>query len=251
MEGVAVRLEEYLSQYPNLLELYRKARKYLPSLPEEIYVVPFDAHIEKRVLAIAYEDKGKWYLAFRFNPPDEYTFLHELIHVAGGKEIEAYNYVSLLYYSIEKNLPEYNLLDFQNITLEEINEVLRGMGIKGVNSVEDYFNITGIIPVMFMDLDILPDGRKVFKVKEGVDPRDLAQHFLAEISSGIDYNPFDERIFRELVEKCLRRKRDQQSKSHQPSESEGGGSTRRGNKKSVYKARSAYKARPPSKVSFM
>ncbi|MEM1759492.1 MAG: hypothetical protein QXU26_02125 [Thermofilaceae archaeon] len=121
-----------------------------------------------------------WYIAFAHHPPDTTTFLHELIHVAGGDELPAYNYAVLLYYAIRRNLPPFNLLDLLKLDLKTVNEVLsRLYGLRGV---EEYFEITGVIPAGAVEVDYITG--KV-KLREDVPEHVVVQNFIVEIAGGI------------------------------------------------------------------
>jgi len=113
----AVPIEEYLKNFPKLFKLFKKSFNYLPTLEgKNIYIEPFSCLISRNSLVLGYtrrdnEKENVWYIGFKHHPPDKITFLHELIHVAGGDELSSYNYAILLYYAIQKNLPPFNLLD--------------------------------------------------------------------------------------------------------------------------------------------
>ncbi|MEM1842687.1 MAG: hypothetical protein QXL19_09960, partial [Ignisphaera sp.] len=107
------------------------------------------------------------------------TFLHELIHVAGGEELSAYNYAILLYHAIHRDLPPFNLLDLLNIDLETLNNVLNRHGFRDI---EDYYEVMGIIPIEVEDLTSVR-----IKIRRDVSEQMIVQNFLVNISSGIAY----------------------------------------------------------------
>ncbi|MEM3964724.1 MAG: hypothetical protein QW584_03255 [Thermofilaceae archaeon] len=126
------------------------------------------------------EKDGVWYIGFAHHPPDTITFLHELIHVAGGDELPAYNYAVLLYYAIHRNLPPFNLLDLLKLDLETVNNVLNRL--YGFRGIEEYFEVTGVIPADTVEVDYITG--KV-KLREDVPEHAVVQNFIVEIAGGI------------------------------------------------------------------
>ncbi|MEM2388725.1 MAG: hypothetical protein QW215_00620 [Ignisphaera sp.] len=177
-----IHIEKYLKQFPKLHKLYIKSMKYLPTLEgKTIYVEPFK-NTKSTVLGYARKDQEKdvWYIGFAHHPPDTITFLHELIHVAGGDELSAYNYAVLLYYAIRRDLPRFNILDLLKLDLKTINKVMNDLfGFKGI---EEYFEFTGVLPSHIADFDYVTG--KV-KLKEDVDEDIIVQTFIAEMAGGI------------------------------------------------------------------
>lgn len=198
------RFSDFLERY-GLRDLYEQCRKYLPSLPpaEEVDYVPFPKKgVPESVQAFVTWMDGRLAVSFRRVPPDRYTFLHEVIHLAGGGEIPAWNYVAMLDVALKENLPPFNLLDLEKLTLEDVEEVLREFGL---NSVKDYFNAFGVIPVAIMDFD---ERKREFRLREGVPPGVIVQTFLAEVSGALDYGGWLEtQIFKRLAEKLAQRRK--------------------------------------------
>ena len=187
-----MNLLDYLKErgYGWLLE---KVVKYLPSLPDPstVVVVPWERSLcrdNKRAYGCAWKEGGKWYVSFKsFHGPDMCTVLHELVHVAGGGEVEAYNYVYALMYAINNDLPPFDLLKLRHVRLKELESISKKLfGI----SLPELFVARGIIPYC-----INMDG----SWKEL--PEDaIVECVLAEIFSGLVYNdPVSVKFFSELV----------------------------------------------------
>lgn len=181
----AVPIEEYLKNFPKLFKLFKKSFNYLPTLEgKNIYIEPFSCLISRNSLVLGYtrrdnEKENVWYIGFKHHPPDKITFLHELIHVAGGDELSSYNYAILLYYAIQKNLPPFNLLDLVKIDLETLNKVMNKCGFKNI---EDFFEFMGILPTTICYFDYL-SGR--IRLRKDVDEFIIVQNTIAEISGGL------------------------------------------------------------------
>lgn len=205
------RIDVFLAKR-GLLDYYIKAQKYLYLPPPDQILCFIDPKLEgSSVRGYMYyhykmdrTPQEIYYIGFQNDPPEITTLLHELIHVAGGCEITAHNYVGILKYAIENDLPPFPLLRLPDLKLETIEETLRELGI---NSIDEYYDIKGIIPPTH-EPEITPNGLKI-KRKEGVDERMLVEVFLIELSSALDwseYNPLETKIIEKLAEKLGKRK---------------------------------------------
>jgi hypothetical protein len=196
MEGDHINLKQYLEQY-NLTHYYDKARKYLPLPDPETVIVSAIPKIEKEtILGSVWKEYDIWYIYFRNNPPDAYTLFHELIHLAGGTELPAYNYTSILIYCIENNVEPFNLLDLLHVKLSDIINILKKHGF---TSLTEYYTFRGIMPSSF---EIITTKTGVeFKQKEEFTEEAIVQEFLAELSAAIEYehNILEKQILQELI----------------------------------------------------
>ena len=204
------RIDVFLAKR-GLLDYYIKARKYLHLPPPDQILCFIDPKLEgSSVRGYTYyhykmdrTPQEIWYIGFQNDPPEITTLLHELIHVAGGCEITAHNYVGILRYAIENDLPPFPLLMLPDLKIEEIEKALAKLGI---NSIDEYYDIKGIIPPTH-ELQITQNGLKIAR-REGADERMLVEVFLIELSSALDwpeYNPLEVKIIEVLAE-TLRKK---------------------------------------------
>ncbi|MEM1731555.1 MAG: hypothetical protein QXY26_10600 [Ignisphaera sp.] len=178
-----IPIEKYLKNYPKLLKLFKKSLNYLPTLNGKTIYIEHFWHQRSMALGYTRRDPEKddvWYIGFAHHPPDDITFLHELIHVAGGDELSAYNYSLLLYYAIHRDLPPFNLLDLLKLDLKTVNNVLNKL--YGFRGIEEYFEVVGILPTEIAKFDYI-NGK--IKLKEDVEEFIIVQNFIAEIAGGI------------------------------------------------------------------
>jgi hypothetical protein len=147
-------------------------------------------------LGSVWKEYDIWYIYFRNHPPDAYTLFHELIHLAGGTELPAYNYTSILIYCIENNVEPFNLLDLLHVKLSDIINILKKHGF---TSLTEYYTFRGIMPSSF---EIITTKTGVeFKQKEEFTEEAIVQEFLAELSAAIEYehNILEKQILQELI----------------------------------------------------
>jgi len=174
-------LKEYLEKH-GLTELYKKAARYIPLPPPEKVVVEdfmFTDEGPRIVFGYVKVRDTELSISFRQNPPDILTFLHEVIHLAGGGEVEAYNYVTFLRYAVENDLPPFDLFKLSELKREDVEEVLREFGI---DSIEEYFKLEGIlVPVL--------------------DNETAVELFLAELSGAIEWSPLARQIFKKIAQR--------------------------------------------------
>ncbi|MCS7387218.1 MAG: hypothetical protein NDF55_10915 [archaeon GB-1867-005] len=134
-----MNLKDYLEKH-GIMNWYEWATKYLklPS-PEEVEVLPYGTFkFQPTVNGFTGRDeKGKLYVTFKNNPPNLETFSHELIHLAGHGEIYAFNLDVFLAYAIKHDLPPFNVLALLDLSLNQVESVLREFGFK---SIDEYFN---------------------------------------------------------------------------------------------------------------
>lgn len=194
-------LEDFL-KYRGLYQLYQLAKKYLPTLPDprDVYVVPWEhspcsANIHS--YGCTWRVDGRWYLSFREHIPSIFVILHELIHLAGGGEWEAYNYLPALWYAIRRGLEPFNLLKLRYVDLAKLDEISkRVFGISTLKLVIDYM---GVVPWCVHMFAI--DGDIVAKFREDLDDWEKGQCLLTTLLDGLDYNePIAVKIFDKLVE---------------------------------------------------
>ncbi|MEM1913967.1 MAG: hypothetical protein QW067_12575, partial [Thermofilaceae archaeon] len=184
-----VSLEEYLSKYSALYELYAKALGFLPTLKERKILVKIHEHFPQWGVPDVSRDLEKenvWYVGFGEDPPTPVELLQALIHVETGDRRLARSFSYLLLYSINKNLPSFDLLDLLDVDLETVNTVLRKL--YGIKSVEDYFTLVGVVP---LEIAYLDHSTMTVKLKKGT-PEDVAVRvFLEEIANSVSmwYNP--------------------------------------------------------------
>lgn len=138
------RIEEWIKRYPNLQNIFIKLQKYL-HFDKEIVIVPWEYFFQAEgpVLGITYM-ADKCTVSFRYVPPDEVTFVHEMIHCAGGNEFDAYNLTELLLTAIEEDWPPFDALKLMDIPLDEIEKVIRKLYDM---SIDEFFDFQGIIPL--------------------------------------------------------------------------------------------------------
>ncbi|MCS7136926.1 MAG: hypothetical protein NZ941_00980 [Candidatus Caldarchaeum sp.] len=197
-------LVEYLKKYPSLLELYVRAHDFLPALRGvRIIVEPFTSTRETVLAYACPRGERTWAVAFRDDPPDALTLLHELVHVAGGDELMAYNYAHFILHAIENNMPCFNVFDLLELKLDDINDVLKEFAIENVI---EYFALVGVIPTAIAEVEF-ERGGFALKLKRGVSEAEVVQTFLAELATALSFEPLARRIFARLVER-LRENRD-------------------------------------------
>jgi len=201
--GVQVQttLEEFL-KYHDLYQLYQLAKKYLPTLPDprDVYVVPWECspcRYLDTALGCTWKVDGKLYVSFREHIPSIFVILHELIHLAGGGEWEAYNYLPALWYAIRRGLEPFNLLKLRYIDLAKLDEISkRVFGVPALKLVIDYM---GVVPWCINIFAV--NGDIVAKFREDLDDWEKGQCLLTTLLSGLDYNdPIATRVFNKLVE---------------------------------------------------
>ena len=194
-----MRLVTYLKQYPKHYKFYKKARKYL-KLPRYIEYVQFDI-ADKRVLGFAYYDKLKkrWCIGFRKDPPSINTLLHELIHVAGGDEIEAYDLTPVLIIAIKHDFPPANIFKLFDLSVSDINSILRELGI---NSIEEYYKLRGVIPTSYEFIED-PSQGLILRPRKGMSEKDIVICFICEIAGGLlfEESPLELKILNKMFEK--------------------------------------------------
>ena len=198
--GVQVQtLEEFL-KYHDLYQLYLLARKYLPTLPDprDVYVAPWECspcRYLDTALGCTWKVDGKLYVSFREHIPSIFVILHEFIHLAGGGEWEAYNYLPALWYAIRTEMPPFNLLKLREVDMETLDMISRRLfGVPVLKLVVDYM---AVIPPC---TELYTDGDIIVKFREGLSEHEKAQCLLAVIISGLETgNWIAIRFFEELV----------------------------------------------------
>ncbi|MEM1679528.1 MAG: hypothetical protein QXD20_09905 [Ignisphaera sp.] len=186
-----VSLEEYLSKYNALYELYAKAFSFLPMLKEKkMFVKIHEQFLQQEELDVSrdLEKENVWYVGFSNDPPTPVELLQVLIHVESGDKMLARHFSYLLLYAINKNLPSFNLLDLLDIDLETINKVLEKL--YKLKSVEDYFTLLGLVR---LEIAYLDHFTMTVKLKEDVPENVVVRVFLEKIADSISiwYDPVE------------------------------------------------------------
>ena len=194
-----MNLTEFLSKYPNLRKYYQTLERFLPS-PDEILVGDF-TDLEKEgfvaretVLACAMKPNK---LFFRHFPPNKYVFTHELIHLCRKydehEEVYAYNLLDAVVYLAEKGLHNVDVFKLFNLSIEEIEAVLKRFGFE---TIEDFYEVMGIIPLTHK---LSPTG---IVREEHVTDKHVVVVFVTELIAGLEYFEIYKRIFEKLVLNC-------------------------------------------------
>lgn len=180
-----------------LLELYEKAKKYLPELPdpETVEYEPFNSEKPGVLGYVRAPEKPGERLKISFRDdekPSLTTFYHEIIHLAQinrrktANEIEAWNYPAFLSYAIEHDLEPFDVLKISELTREDVEEAIKSLGL-GIEDMEGYFETVGVV---------LPPQW------ERMSTEDRLIYFFAELSAGLDAGePLSLMIFEKLLPK--------------------------------------------------
>lgn len=136
-------------------------------------------------------------MSFREHIPSTLVFLHELIHLAGGGELEAYNYLPALWYAVRVGLPPFDLLSLREVDIETLDRITNDLF--GMPTLDLLVKFAGVIPSMCVDV-ATAGGTLQFKWREDLDDREKGQCLLAQVLRGLDYNdPYSVSIFNSLV----------------------------------------------------
>jgi len=193
--------KEYLEKY-GLAELYQKASKYLKLPPPESVEVekayePAVVHCVAEKMGIAaflvpfvgayVRTKKDGGLVVGFtksqDPPDRAVFLNVLVILASGKRTDALVYGPLLRYAVENDLPPFNLFWLNELTLKDVEEVLRRFGIDGVDG---YLRRRGV----FEDEELKKEPVKI-------------KWFLMRLGEKLKESELDQQIFKRLIDVAL------------------------------------------------
>ena len=188
-------LLEYLEKkgLHDYIDLFNFMRERLNlDIPEDVKLlnwleVPVRYKIRPTVRAIA-DVQSNIVAFFHLNPSD---FVHELLHIAGGDEIEAYDITPIILFLWENKddprLPEkIKIRDILKIPKAELEKIAQKHGFK---SIKEYFQITGVLPYIY-------DAN--FELMEGYTEEDEAFVFIMEVSADLR-NPINREILFDVV----------------------------------------------------
>ncbi|MEM4844674.1 MAG: hypothetical protein QXU08_09745 [Ignisphaera sp.] len=182
-------LEEYLSKYSALYELYMKTLDFLPTLKEKKILVKLHEPIpQQAVLDVSRDliEEDVWYVGFSEDPPTPIALLQALIYIETGDRKLAQSFSYLILYAINKNLPPFNLLDLFSLDLKTINKVLEKL--YRFKSVEDYFTFIGLVPLEIAHLD---HDTMTVKLNKDIPEDMIVRVFIEEMASSVSmcYKP--------------------------------------------------------------
>ncbi|MEM1672826.1 MAG: hypothetical protein QXT86_12330 [Archaeoglobaceae archaeon] len=179
-------IENYLSRYKTLHDLYIKAHKFLPSLKEKKIFVKINEYIPQISVSRDLEKEDTWYIEFNEDPPEHSTLIQAFIYIETGDKSLAEDLTYILLYAIAKDLPPFNLTDLLNINLKTINTAL--YRCCKVKSFEDYLSLKGKVhwSISYLDLETM-----TIKLKENASVDEIVRILLKDINDSIAfwYNP--------------------------------------------------------------
>ena len=198
-----ISLSEFLKKYPHFSKYYEFLKDFLPS-PDEIKVGNFHDLKEEgviareTVMACAIQPDR---IYFRHIPPDDYTFVHEMIHLCKKynehEEVYAYNLADAVIYLAENGTNNnVDIFYIFELKLEDIEKVLKEMGF---NSIEEFYEFVGIIP----SSHTVEDGR-IVREKFATD-KDVVITFVSEATSGLEYFDIFRQVFDKLILLCCKK----------------------------------------------
>jgi len=207
-----MKLSEFIEKYPEYKPYVELLKNFFEKPVDEIEMHSFMEAtrykyiIDENILGFAVPPNEVF---FRDIPPDLHVFIHEMIHLCKkppvtSEEIYAYNLVNLVVFCVEKRI-KCNPFALLTLTVSDIERVLSKYGIE---SIEEYYNIAGIIPVNYV-VDFDEEGKMV-----GIKPsRELLEHpgrdriivetFISELVAGIHYytdESIETKILLDLIE---------------------------------------------------
>jgi len=186
-----------LKEYIDLMD-FMKGRLSL-NLPDDIKILNWlEARdwYNPKPSALALADVENNIVAFfNLNP---YTFVHELLHIAGGDEIVAYDITPIILFLWENRgdptLPrKIRIRDILKVPKSKLDEIVQKHGFKDIN---EYFRIMGVIPYVY---------NVNFELMEGYTEEDEAFAFVMEVSSDLR-NPVNREILFEIIQLLAERR---------------------------------------------
>lgn len=204
-----MRLSEFVRKYPEFKPYVDFLSEFLERSPNEIEVYwlreieRFGYALSERMLGSALRpDK----LFFREIPPSIHTFIHELIHLCRKpedvlEEVYAYNLANLVMFCVKNNV-KCNPFKLFVLRIEDIERVLRKYGI---SSIEEYYTLTGIIPVGYAlvergDATWVAPGEELLKSPDY--ERRVVEIFVTELVAGIPFYAENSLEMRILLDLC-------------------------------------------------
>ncbi|MEM2597525.1 MAG: hypothetical protein QXT50_02545 [Thermofilum sp.] len=117
--------------------------RFLPVSVERIEVHTFEDE-DTAIVAFAVRPSK---LFFRSLPPDPRILVHELIHLCEkptplDEEVYAWDFTELVMHLAEKGM-SYNPFELFTLKMSDVLEVLKRHGI---NTIDDYYSLVGVIP---------------------------------------------------------------------------------------------------------
>ena len=194
-----ISLSEFLNKYQHLRKYYEFLKCFLPN-PDEIKVGNFHSLreegviVRETVMACAIPPNK---LFFRYFPPSEYTFVHELIHLCKKynehEEVYAYNLADAVIYLAERGIQSIDIFKLFELSIAEIERTLREIGFE---SIEEFYKIMGIIPLTHK----IEDDEIVRE--ENITDKQVVVAFITELVAGLDHFKTYRHIFERLISLC-------------------------------------------------
>lgn len=173
-----MKLREYVEKHQHLKPYLDAAVRCLPGISSRLDEVEVEAGVEmNEMIAGAVLDGGRLVI-FREDPPDINTFLHELVHLAGGGEEEAYTLTLLLRLCAEKGVTA-DLMRLMNLTFEQLDKLVEE--VTGLKGLEEWYALRGVIHPGVVELDVDEKGELTVRIVEGSE-LDAARLFIHELS---------------------------------------------------------------------
>ncbi|CAI1494212.1 protein of unknown function (plasmid) [Thermococcus nautili] len=179
-----------LKDYIDLLE-FMKNRLSL-DIPDDVKILNWlearDRYNPKpNVVALA-DVENNIVSFFNLNP---YNFVHELLHIAGGDEIEAYDITPIILFLWENKddpkLPrKIRIRDILKVPKSKLDGIVKKHGFKDI---KDYFMIMGVIPYVY---------NANFELMDKYTEEDEAFAFVMEVSADLR-NPINREILFDIV----------------------------------------------------
>jgi len=197
-----MKIEELIKHNPILQKIYDILKPYLIDQNIEVYKLEdlqkFGFKPRPTVIACALPP-NKLFFSYL---PDPVTFAHELIHLCKkpndiDEEIYGYNLATIIIFMAEREIRANPFKLFQ-LSIEQIESILRKYGF---NSIEEFYEVQGIIPHTHK-LTIDEKGRLKFVRDKRYSDKDIVITFVTEISAGLPYFPICEKILIDLLEFC-------------------------------------------------
>lgn len=194
-----MKLTKFLERYPQFRKYYEFLKPYLPPIEKiKVYdltkAIDYGVHLRATVFGCSIPPD---LVFFKNIPPNERTFVHELIHLCkkpGDVEEEtyAYNLVDAVIFCVNQGIKG-NPFKLFSLTKAQIVDVLKKFGFE---SLEEFYAVMGIIPHIYK----IEAGEMV--LENGVSEKDEVVVFITEVVSGLAYESLSRRIFTALMELC-------------------------------------------------